>query len=338
VIIDLFAGPGGWSTGLNALGRAETVGIDCDRAACDTARAAGHERLQADIAELDPSQAVSSSVVEGLIASPPCQGFSTAGSGKPSRDSRLLVAAVADMACGLDPRVTLAAKLGGTGLVLALEPLRWVLELEPDWTAWEQVPAVMPLWKACAGVLRSRGYQVETGLAQAETFGVPQTRTRAILRARRGALRPIMTTHSRFDQQNPDKLEMGVAKWLSMADALGWGMVRRPAFTVSSGGTRGSHSGHEWGGARTRARMLSLAERNNPEEWLAHPGAPVLRPNDAIRVTPTEAGVLQSFPTDYPWRGSARERYRQIGNAVPPLMAAQVLASVGAGAVSEVAA
>ena len=54
MIIDLFAGPGGWSTGLNMIGRAETVGIEWDKAACDTARAAGHERLQADIAELDP--------------------------------------------------------------------------------------------------------------------------------------------------------------------------------------------------------------------------------------------------------------------------------------------
>ena len=37
MIIDLFAGPGGWSTGLNMIGRAETVGIEWDKAACETA-------------------------------------------------------------------------------------------------------------------------------------------------------------------------------------------------------------------------------------------------------------------------------------------------------------
>ena len=80
-IVDLFAGPGGWSTGLNLVGRSETIGIEWDKAACDTARAAGHHRLQADIAELDPFT-VAGHDVEGLIASPAVPGFSMAGKGK----------------------------------------------------------------------------------------------------------------------------------------------------------------------------------------------------------------------------------------------------------------
>lgn len=53
--------------------------------------------------------------------------------------------------------------------------------------------------------------------------------------------------------------------------------------------------------------------------------------NDGVRVTPSEAGVLQSFPADHPWSGSKAKRYLQAGNAVPPLMGRAVLAAAAVG-------
>jgi site-specific DNA-cytosine methylase len=48
--------------------------------------------------------------------------------------------------------------------------------------------------------------------------------------------------------------------------------------------------------------------------------------NDGVRVTVAEAAILQSFRPDYPWQGTKTRQYQQVGNAVPPRLAAHVLA------------
>lgn len=49
---------------------------------------------------------------------------------------------------------------------------------------------------------------------------------------------------------------------------------------------------------------------------------------DQVRISVAEAGILQSFPADYPWQGGRTRQYQQAGNAFPPLAAAHVLAAV----------
>jgi DNA (cytosine-5)-methyltransferase 1 len=74
-VVDLFAGPGGWSEALALCGITE-VGIELNPWACSTRRSAGHLTVEASVSDMSPDQFA---FPRGLIASPPCQAFSTAG-------------------------------------------------------------------------------------------------------------------------------------------------------------------------------------------------------------------------------------------------------------------
>ena len=69
LVLDLFAGPGGWSQGARDLGLSE-VGVELDHDACLTAVAAGHTRVRADVAAF-PHEPFTGRL-DGLIGSPPC--------------------------------------------------------------------------------------------------------------------------------------------------------------------------------------------------------------------------------------------------------------------------
>jgi DNA (cytosine-5)-methyltransferase 1 len=116
-ILDLFAGAGGWEEGLHPLGLS-ALGIEWGKWACRTAEAAGHARLQADLSALDPS---AFSPVWGMIGSPPCQAYSTAGKGLDALDKQLVIACAHELAAGNDAR---RARLGNAAPPLA----RHVLE------------------------------------------------------------------------------------------------------------------------------------------------------------------------------------------------------------------
>lgn len=48
----------------------------------------------------------------------------------------------------------------------------------------------------------------------------------------------------------------------------------------------------------------------------------------ATRITPAEAGLLQTFPFEYPWSGTKTKIGEQIGNCIPPLFAYHILKEV----------
>ena len=220
-ILDLFAGAGGWEEALRRLGL-NALGIETEPWACETARAAGHERLQADVAELDPHEF---SPVWGLVGSPPCQAYSTAGKGLGRADKPLVIACAHELAAGNDTRGARLKECRDPRSLLTVEPLRFALALKPRWVALEQVPAVLELWTLFAALLSAHGYESAVGVLSAERYGVPQTRKRAFLLASLdGPVSLPEPTHRSYNarrKETPED-EHGLEPWVSMAEALGW--------------------------------------------------------------------------------------------------------------------
>lgn len=305
-IVDLFAGPGGWSVALAEFGLHD-IGIELDPFACSTRRRAGHLTVEASVSDVEPSEYPCRF---GLIASPPCQAFSSAGKkhGTKMADqlSLLIKRGEWDARPSTDPRVWLPLVVG-----------RWCEELMPEWVAMEQVPSALPMWRTYEAWLSGKGYSTWSGIMNAADYGVPQTRRRAVLLASRtratGAPR---ATHSKDGTD-------GRLPWVSLAEALG-DRDRNLSWMVNTGRAWNQHAN----GAQTVDCSGSPAPTfttKSGTQWNIGDGR---RGTHARRLSIRDALVIQSFPSDYPVSGTATEQFEQIGNAVPPLLARAVFAEL----------
>lgn len=275
LIEDTFAGPGGWDEGLAMLGvTSHVVGYEWDRAACQTATAAGHVRVRIDVSTLHPV------APWGRISSPPCTKFSAAGSGVGVKVLHLLEAAIRAIFAGdADPyavieqaredvyptcladreaanakraegkrwsaeRVEKAARVDALTTCLVLEPARLMVLAPSTWLAMEQVRQVQPLWDVYAECMAELGWNVWSGIVDAADCGVPQNRVRAIFLAHRErkVSRPE-PTHAKA----PEPSLFGErSRWVSLGEALGWAddeavMPARGAGMIERHGTRDPH-------------------------------------------------------------------------------------------------
>ena len=218
VAFDMFAGVG-WGVGARELG-VEEEGIEIMPESVATRDAFGLKTVHDDVWTYDYKLGAH----EGHKASPPCQTFSLAGKGSGRKALDDVLSIIRSGAWRDKDRLREAGKiLGDDRSSLVLMPLHAAYAEMPEWLAWEQVPTVQPVWDACSFVLQEMGYSVWTGRMQAEQYGVPQTRKRSILIASRvrGVTMP-KPTHSKYYPRSPKKLDEGVEKWMSMAEALGW--------------------------------------------------------------------------------------------------------------------
>lgn len=343
-LIDMFSGAGGMSAGFRTINGVlpafrQILALDIDAPSNATlaanlgivpvqedvhALAEDHERLDALVAR--SGRRADAPLV--LIGCAPCQGFSSHRKPNGEEDVR-------------------------NGLFLDFVDV--ALHLEPDFLIIENVPELLtdrywPVVDRAKEQLTTAGYGVHVSVHNMAEFGVPQERFRTLIIAAKNAVRPIEGTVTRaaFSSVRSaiGSLPAVSAGERHINDSMHVSATHRQSTidTIRSvpkdGGNRPKGSGP--------ASLRSLGERQGKAAYedvygrlawdkpsitiTAYSRNPAsgrfVHPDQDRGLTIREAGLIQTFPQDYKFSGAFDDRFRQIGNAVPPLFATHLGLSV----------
>jgi DNA (cytosine-5)-methyltransferase 1 len=333
-VFDFFSGCGGTSCGFQTAGLdiVWALDIDADSAATFRQNFPKSEFLQADIRSVDPivleplmNRSDSPIVFSGCA---PCQPFSRQNNHKK----------------GLDPRRSLLSEFA-----------RFISHWLPDYVFVENVPGLQKIdgsrghFSDFLNLLNHLGYRSDFGVVPALWFGVPQTRERLILLAsKHSTIKLPQPTHG------PGSLPFStVRNWLNGLPALRAGErnandpdhqaaslselnLKRIGATPEGGGRESwpselwldchrNHKGHSdvYGRMRWDRPASGLTTR-----CISYSNGRFGHPQQMRAISVREAGCLQTFPRTFRWQGTLSSKARQIGNAVPPLMARRVAEAI----------
>jgi len=340
--IDLFCGAGGMSCGLEIAGWQCLLGIDHDQVAIETFKH-NHRYAQAiagDINKISLSQIQSSinhKKIDLICGGPPCQGFSTIGQND-HQDLRNY---------------------------LFIEFLRIVEALKPNYILVENVTGLLS--KRNENVLNqiinsftNLGYTIDVKVLSAHHYGVPERRRRTILLGNRFGVRNIypdkIFKDSVLDENDlppPRNVEWAFNTLLeSFGERLNHDLKRaqisndlereRVSYIPEGKSVRYKkdqlaylpervwfdvdwQSIHE---ERFREAKLNRLDRKDCSNTINTSRTTYYHPTENRYLTAREAAAIQSFPADYFFCGTITQQWRQIGNAVPPLLAKAVGESI----------
>ena len=161
-MLDLFAGVG-VGVAAQAVGGIEEYGVEIMPAAIATRDGLGFNTPYNDVWEIDKAQELGFGPDWAMWASPPCQSYSISGKGNGRRALDRVITALHERRWeDIDSLRELSVELGEDGdkTALVLTPLAYIHRYRPEWVAFEQVPAVLPVWEAHRGPLEEMGYSV----------------------------------------------------------------------------------------------------------------------------------------------------------------------------------
>lgn len=339
--MDLFSGAGGFSVGLDMLEEFETVvATDYYEPALNTLKKnlPSVDVILGDITNPDIKKAIIETSkrrgVNMIIGGPPCQGFSNKGKKLGLRDPRNF---------------------------LFREYLDIVKNLQPDVFVIENVKAMSSsvggyFLKEILRSISDLGYYYDNGILTASNFGVPQNRQRTIIiackthrislpgqsqfAARKTTVRDAISDlaylesgEGEFCQEYKTEINSDYQRWARQNSCSLYNHVATKHSEIAIGklkmippeGSKDSLpdelKGNQqfkttWGRLTWDEQSPTIDTRfDTPSNGTnSHP---VL--NRAI--TPREAARLQSFPDKFVFVGNKTDICKQIGNAVPPLMA-----------------
>lgn len=351
--IDLFCGAGGLSLGLRDAGFSVLVGADSDRLAVETHTGnLGGLGWTGDLT--DPQEFLEHldlwgiHTVDLVAGGPPCQPFSRAGSAK----IRDLVRSGERSA--EDPRASLWNSF--MTVVERLRPTAVLIENVPDLPTWDNGAVLIGFYES----LRELGYEVDARILDAYRHGVPQHRSRLFIVATQGARRiewpeevePAPTLRDAIGDLPPappaqrdeeslyfDSPESPLARRLRRGMDNGyarivWDHITRDvraddheAFSLMPEGGTYADLPPELQRYRSdiftdKYKRLSWDEVSRTiTAHIAKDGYWYIHPEQPRTLSIREAARVQTFPDDFRFAGQPTHRFRQIGNAVPPLLA-----------------
>lgn len=345
-VVDFFCGCGGMSAGFAATRQSHLkfrilAGIDIDERALATySHNIPAAALQEDVRKLaaDPQRLLE--LVPGLeeddsplvfIGCPPCQGFSA----HRKKDARV------------DPRNDLISSFA-----------QLCEHFLPDVIVMENVPEVIRgrhshHFGEATDRLREAGYTIDAQILDFSEYGLPQRRRRAVAigaRAPIGLPRPPavfvdapMTVREAISHLRPVEAggEAADDPW-HRAPSHTERILRRIEATPPDGGDRRSLSSTDQLSCHTSLDASStpgFTDVYGRLRWdqpsvtiTAKSSTPscgrFLHPEQHRNITVREAAILQGFPQDFEFLGPFVGQYRQIGEAVPPLVARWLAAGV----------
>jgi DNA (cytosine-5)-methyltransferase 1 len=343
-VVDFFSGCGGMSAGflaVNAIAPAYRIAmaVDIDTDANATYEAnIGLRPLALDVAKLASDTRKARRLIQSVRSSPqtplvligcaPCQGFSShrnAAGGDDVRNS--LFIAFAKIAAAV----------------------------RPDAVVVENVPEILtdrywPLVVKAREILAQAGYTTRLAVHNMAEFGVPQQRFRALLVAMR---RPFQMPRGFVEPQQFRTVRDAIgglpaieAGQVSAKDPMHFTAAHRPSTirTIMAvepdGGSRPWHAGPDCLRRAAAKSGRAAYEDVYGRLWWDKPSITVtayarnpasgryVHPEQHRGLSVREAALLQSFPKQYMFSGAFDSRFRQIGNAVPPVFAAHLATHV----------
>ena len=363
--VDLFAGGGGLGFGLREAGFTVVAAADSDQWAMETHVAnVGGVGYVGDLGE--PSDFIEHlkgwgiDSVDLVAGGPPCQPFSRAGQSKLRDLVRSGVRAEAD------PRATLWQSF--MRIVAHLRPRAVLVENVPNLPSWDDGAVLMGLFES----FRSLDYSVDARVIDCFLFGVPQHRARLFIVATQGAgefrwpeprgdftsLRdaigdlPMVPGGQRAETLpyrprrplTPFQRSMR-ARMDAKSDTVIHDHVTRSVRPDDLEAYQLLDEGQTYADLPERLRRYRsdiFTDKYKRLAWdelsrtitahLAKDGYWYIHPEQHRTLSVREAARVQTFPDRFRFAGQPSHRFRQVGNAVPPMMAeilgAEVIAAL----------
>lgn len=322
ICVDLFCGCGGLSTGLLDAGIDVRLGVDYDAPSIATFdlnhRRRGSESLVTDVRDLtgDDLRRRVGGHVHLLVGGPPCQPFSVAGK-----------------------RRALADRRGD----LIFEFVRLLAETEADAYIFENVPNLASVSRGevlndLLATFEKTGYSATARVLLAADYGVPQMRKRLVIVGARGGRTipmPPPPSHAPGDLLRAGGMPAHVSARAALDDLPD---VAEAAAVAVANHEPTFHSPEMLAAFATllpgKREPKSRHDRLHPDKpgYTLRAGTgnfsplrPVHYRHDRV-LTVRECARLQSFADDFHWpdEQARLQQYRQVGNAVPPLLARAV--------------